>query len=257
MGALLDTALDVFVARLGTCLAVAVPLWVPFHLLERGVLSLQGRFLAATVVAVLAGWLVQSVTVGSVAVVVQGHLQGRPVSAGTALRVVLGRAPALLAATALTGMLVAGGLVACLLPGLALMWILAVVPAALMLERLGPLESLGRSARLMANASGLGLWLGVAVVQWCLRLPVALAPAALDHPDARAWVVETLRLPPPAFDALDVALSSLLMGLGTAFGGVWLAVFYVDRRIRREGYDLRLGLERLRDGWRSRGEVRP
>ena len=77
------------------------------------------------------------------------------------------------------------------------------------------------------------------------RIETRLRDEAAD-PAARAWLEPRTGLGTLAFDVLDVALSSVLMGLGTAFGAVVLTVFYIDCRVRSEGFDLVMRFERLR-----------
>jgi hypothetical protein len=156
----------------------------------------------------------------------------------------LWRAPALLVATIMSSVTVFAGTMCCLVPGIVLSWLWMVAPAALVLEKIGPLQALARSARLVQG--GFWRWAGVMLAQFALTLPLSGVAAALADPTARAWLEPRTGLGPTAFDVLDVGLSSILMGLATALGAVVLTVFYIDCRVRTEGFDLVMRFERLR-----------
>jgi hypothetical protein len=245
VGAILDTALDVLTARLPMCAGVATLLWIPAQALGRIGMRSQGPLEALGVLAGMAGqFVVQSLAVALVTVVVYGHLQGQRVGSWQSARLALGRAPALLVTTIVSGVTVFAGTMCCLVPGIVLSWLWMVAPAALVLEKVGPLQALARSARLVRG--GFWRWAGVMLAQFALVLPVSGVAAVLADPAARAWLEPRTGLGTLAFDVLDVALSSVLMGLGTAFGAVVLTVFYIDCRVRSEGFDLVMRFERLR-----------
>ena len=49
------------------------------------------------------------------------------------------------------------------------------------------------------------------------------------------------------FAIAELIVVPLLLGIATAFGAVVLTVFYLDTRVRSEGFDLTMQFERLRD----------
>ena len=53
-------------------------------------------------------------------------------------------------------------------------------------------------------------------------------------------------IPDPVFPGFIVVLSSLFAGVLTAINAVAITAYYLDTRIRREGLDLEMRLERLR-----------
>ena len=248
VGGILDAALEILRARFWTCLALAVPLWVPVQVL--GTLLppdvVNTDTLALGLAQIGLSFAVQSVVVGLVCLVVYGELQGRPASLGAVLAKVLRRAPALLLLTVVTALLTGFGLACCLVPGILAAWLLMVAPAALILEGLGGRLAVRRSAFLMSR--GFWRWLGVVVTQTCLVLPLSLASMALSEPSATELIEGHLGWPPGVYDTVSILLSSSIMGLVTAFSAVVMTVFYLDSRVRHEGFDLQMRFERLSGG---------
>jgi len=244
VGAILDTAFDVLTARPLTCAGLAAALWVPALALGRVSLRARGPLEAVSALSGLAGqFVVQSLAVALVTVIVYGHMQGRRVGGWHSSRIALRRAPALLATTFISSVTVAAGGLCCFVPGVVLSWLWMVAPAALVLENAGPLQALTRSARLVQG--GFLRWAGTMLAQLALTLPLTGVAAVLGDPGTRAWLEARAGLGSTAFDVIDVGLSATLMGIATALGAVVLTVFYIDCRVRAEGFDLVMRLERL------------
>jgi hypothetical protein len=53
-----------------------------------------------------------------------------------------------------------------------------------------------------------------------------------------------MEIPPLWFDVIFIPISSVFAGLATAIVAVATTAFYLDNRIRTEGLDLRMRLER-------------
>jgi len=254
VGELLDTACDALGARMGTCLALAVPLWLGVHALER--LLISERVLAfddPSDLGLLLGQgavasAVRALTVALVTLVVYGYLQGQRLSAPAALGACLRRAPALLALTVITGlgMFVATscGAVCLFAPAVLLGWLWAAAPSALVLEGVGPFTALRRSAVLARQ--GFARWVGIALVGKLVTLPFLGVIQVIQVPGARDELRAALGCPEPLFTALEVLLSSVFSGSAAALAGVVLTVYYIDQRVRVEGFDLDMRLERLR-----------
>jgi len=255
VGAILDTALEVLLARFGTCVGVAACLWVPALALGRIGLRASGALEALSMLSGIgAQFVVQGLAVGLVTIVVYGHLQGRRVTGPESARIALLRTPAVLATALISSIGTVVGACCCLVPGVVLSWLWIVAPAAVVLERVGPLEALARSASLAKG--GFLRWAGTMLSQIALSLPLTLVGASLADPNVRGWIEPRLGLSPLAFDALDVALSSFLMETATAMSAIVLTVFYIDCRVRKEGFDLVMRLERLRERAQPAAEVR-
>ena len=247
VGELLDTALDVLRARFVTCVLLSTSLWIPAFFAARRLQAASEReeTLLLLPPALFLPLLVQSLTVALVTVVVYGHMQGHRVGAGTSLALALRRAPALILASLLANAAIAAGTLACLVPGALLSWLLMVAPAALVLERLGPIEALGRSSRLVRGS--FGRWLALMATQVALTLPLSAVSTGLDFEEVEQWTAEHAGLAPFTYELLVVLLSALVTGVATAFAAVTLTLFYIDCRVRREGFDLWMRLERLRE----------
>jgi hypothetical protein len=254
VGELLDTACDALSARAGTCLALAVPLWLGVYGLERLVIS-EGvlAFDDPADLGVLVGQgavasAVRALTVALVTLVVYGYLQGQRLSAPAALSACLRRAPALLALTLITGlaMFVATscGAVCLFVPAVLLGWLWAAAPSALVLERVGPFAALRRSAVLARR--GFARWVGIALVGKLVTLPFFGVIQVIQLPEARDALRAALGCPEPLFTALEVLLSAVFSGSAAALASVVLTVYYIDQRVRVEGFDLDMRLERLR-----------
>ncbi len=255
VGAILDTALEVLLARFGTCVGVAACLWVPALALGRAGLRADGNLEALSMVLGLgAQFIVQGLAVGLVTIVVYGHLQGRRVSGLESARIALLRTPALLATALISSVGTVLGACCCFVPGVVLSWLWMVAPAVVVMERVGPLEALARSASLAKG--GFLRWAGTMLTLIALSLPLTLVSASLADANVRGWIEPRLGLSPLAFDVLDVLLSSFLTGIATALSAIVLTVFYIDCRVRKEGFDLVMRLERLRERARPALEVR-
>ncbi len=246
VGEILDTALHVLRGRFLACVVLAAALWLPAIALGRLALR-AGGFLGAVSAGtgILAQLCVQSLAVGLVTVIVYGEMQGRPAGAGTSAAVALRRAPALLVATLGINLAIFFGTLCCLLPGVAIAWLCMVAPAALVLERLSPAAAIGRSTRLVQGS--FWRWAGTGAAETALVLPLTGLAALLGEAWVRPQLEALSGLGPLAVDALDVLLSSLFMAIATALGAVVLTVFYLDCRVRTEGFDLVMRFERLRD----------
>jgi len=254
VGAQLDTAFDALRSRAATCLLLAVPLWLPVHAFERWLVSTgavelsRGADFGFLFAQGAVASAVRALTIALVTLVVYGYLQGRRPGALTAFGACLSRAPALCVLTLLTGLgmfaaTVCGAL--CLfVPAVLLGWLWGAAPAALVLEGVGPFEALRRSARLAR--SGFPRWVGITLVGKALTLPFVGAIQVLALPAEREALRRALDLPEPLFTGLDLAVSSLLSGGAAALAAVVLTVYYIDQRMRVEGFDLDMRLERLR-----------
>jgi hypothetical protein len=221
--------------------------------------------------ALVLAFIVQILLTGLLTAVVGRSVLGDRITAGEAWRIALPRLPALLLATLLTGLALLGpwaGLAAVLIllgvagaPGGPLIAIgflgviVAVVldvwfwtmfsmsAAAVVLERQGPAQALGRSWRLVRKSFwrvfGILLLAGIIVLvaSSVLRLPFTVISAAFSSGAA------------PLAEAIKPSVASLVIGaVGSIVAGAITqpisagvtVLLYVDLRMRREGLDLAL-----------------
>jgi hypothetical protein len=203
-----------------------------------GVGGLIGALLSAVVGAVLTGMLV---------VVVSEDALGRRASVGEVWSRIRPRIWALLAASAIAGIVPYLGLVLLALPGMLLWSAWALTTPALVLERIGPFRALRRSWRLVWPAIAL-VWMIRAlsvVIAWVIRQIVALPFGVAGGLFAGLTGTERAPIILVVFVALGaIAADTLVLPF---LAGV-LALIYLDRRIRSEGLDLVLRRHRKLSG---------
>lgn len=275
VGGILDTAIDVFVSRLGFCLLASTCLWLLAEsldrlLTQRAALEPSLATLLRDIVATLA---VEHVATALVVLVVYGEMQGHRVSAARALRVFLKRLPALVVyVLALSLVLVVGFLLlfeasrsplvsVCFVLALPIVFLvavrfafgLAVAPAALVLERASPGDAIRRSFYLVRGS--FWRWAGLRLVYTLLVVPFGAVPATLEDDRIRAGLEAWLGIGGPPAAALWLVTSALSVGIGTALSSVVMTVFYLDCRVRVEGLDLTMRLERIEERHVARSEA--
>jgi hypothetical protein len=221
--------------------------------------------------ALVLAFIVQILLTGLLTAVVGRSVLGDRITAGEAWRIALPRLPALLLATLLTGLALLGpwaGLAAVLIllgvagaPGglliaIGFLGVIAAIvldvwfwtmfsmsAAAVVLERQGPAQALGRSWRLVRKSFwrvfGILLLAGIIVLvaSSVLRLPFTVISAAFSSGAA------------PLAEAIKPSVASLVIGaVGSIIAGAITqpisagvtVLLYVDLRMRREGLDLAL-----------------
>lgn len=197
--------------------------------------SSSARLIIGGVVA-LVSLLVAPFVAGAISKVVAASYLGGEETVSSALRATGRRTGALLGAWFLVHVLEAIGGVLCVLPGLLVMATFVAVAPAIVIEGLGPIQGMRRSARL--------LWPRVFPV-----LGVALVAGFL------ASVVGNVLGTVPTFVALVIGLKyawpllaagSILSALVTTpFVAIVATLIYFDGRIRQEGFDLQLMADEL------------
>jgi hypothetical protein len=190
----------------------------------------NARFLVAGVVA-LVSLLVTPFVAGAISKVVAASYLGGEETVGSALRATGRRAWALLGAWILVHVLEVIGGVLCILPGLIVMATFVAVAPAIVIEELGPIRGMRRSARL--------LWprvfpvMGIALVAGFLANVVGNALGTV--PSVAALAIG-LKYGWPLL-AVGSILSALIT---TPFVAIVATLIYFDGRIRQEGLDLEL-----------------
>lgn len=187
---------------------------------------------AGLVVAAYA-WLYlgYGLALGALAWLVAEWHRGRDPSAGALTRHLGRRLPALLAVLALTAVLTTIGLLGLAVGAAVVAVFLWPAPAILLVEDVGPLAALRRSARLVRRRfwATTGAALVAGVVAWAVQTALSTIPQllAIGLGDTGGWIVLGLG---------SMAASTVSLA-GAAGAG---ALLYYDLRVRREGLDLEL-----------------
>lgn len=206
-----------------------------------GALALTG---VGTVIGYVIAAVIGAVLTGMIVVVVSEDVLGRRTTAGQVWRRVRPRIGALLVASVLVGALPYLGLVFLVAPGILLWGGWALTTPALVLEGLGPLRAIGRSWRLAWPAFGrvwavraLSVLLGN-VMQLLVAVPFALVATITA---VLAGTGQDSQL--PGYALAIIALGAIVAGtlVEPFYAGV-LALLYVDRRMRAEGFDITIAL---------------
>jgi hypothetical protein len=246
-----DLGLEVLMSRFLLCVGLGVVLWFPLRAvtpLLLGVAPATGFdetkvytfFLALGGYTVLTQLVSIAATVALTLISYQALL-GRDLGARAALGQTLSRSFALIGLFLLQFLIVTAGTF--LLLGLGVLcppfwmgalafwlyfsWKLSVAPSALVLE--------GSVLR----------WLGVVTLSGLLVTPLSGGTQLSDNELLRAEILDSIAISPTIFDVAFVFISSVFAGLSTAVLAVAMTSYYLDTRVRREGLDLRMRLERL------------
>jgi hypothetical protein len=249
-GQLLDCAAEIFASNFVLCIALAGGLWLPVKLMEEVLWrSPEGEALMLPF-----GMLMGTLTValqfqcaGFLAPTVVGWHRGERVGARASLRQWIGRLPGLLVLSGLLFVLSIAGTCLCIVPGWLVQWIFFVIPAVYVVERVDVPTAIGRSVNLAKGWGGLGRWVGLSIVSAIMLLPFSTTtPLSIGSPVFRDTLQEALALRSGPVDLLAVLLVVLFMAVASGFQAVLIGVYYVDQRVRKEGYDLELALEERR-----------
>jgi uncharacterized membrane protein len=182
---------------------------------------------AQTFVALIVGWILQFI---GQAVILYGAFQamrGRPVVVGDALRRGLSRFLSLLAISILVGLGVGIGFMLLIVPGiiLALRWAVAV--PACVVENLGPIDSLRRSAQLTQGHRWKIFGMGVLIlVLFIIAIVIIGALVGMGVVVVPQGVGRGL---------LAAIVGVIVTGIVTAYFNVVAAMIYHDLRTVKEG----------------------
>jgi len=273
---LLDLGVEVLARRFLICVGVCVLLWFPLRLLmpfyqrmaegQGPVPEQMTWILGTTAMLMLLQGLIDVLATTAVTLLSYQELLGRRLGVAATLRRTLRRLPALIAIFILKAVIIGFGLV--LLSGVSIFcppfllvafayylffqWKLAVAPSALILEELGVGEAIRRSFEL--SRSSFLRYFGVYILAAVLGAGFSLGLTAGDYPLLWEQLVDSTGIPEPVFNGLIIVLSSVFSGVVTAINAVAITAYYLDSRIRREGLDLEMRLERLRSTLSPPGE---
>lgn len=253
-GEVLDAAAELLCERFAACVLPVAVTWCVAQVATRWVLApLEQDAASAPTLPELwllaySSWILSLAvgvfTTAGLAPIVAGDVAGERVGLGAALGLLARRAPALFVVTASVALLAALGLFPFVVPGLFVLWKLLFAGAVCTVEGASPFASLGRSLRL--TRGGFLRWLPVFLVAYAATVPFSAGAGALHDGASRGWLAELVKgAPPGGVQALAIVGSSLLLAIPTAFYALVVGVFYVDARVRHEGFDLVQRLARL------------
>jgi hypothetical protein len=197
--------------------------WVPF---------------AGTVVMNVVTILSTAFATAAVMRLVAGTYVGQASAVGDSARLAWHRFPAVIGASFVTGILTIIGFAACIVPGLYLQAMFSVTIPALLLESLGVRAAIRRSTELSRGRR----WQCFAVLYVGSLLAGAIAfglTLLIDVPvDAALDGTTALAIAQGVAGALTAALT-------TPFQAAAIIVLYFDLRVRGEGFDVQMALQRL------------
>ncbi len=258
VGEMLDTAALLYRTRFGALVRVSAAVVIPMQVISTLVLlsaqpdsfgvGLTGtptaRFTAARlgvrvgagavllILPVLASAFVSAVTTR---VIADAYVE-REDTLGEQLKVARSRYLAVLGAAVLSTLVIAMGMVACLLPGLWLQAAFAVAIPALILEGIGVFASFGRSFKLTQKY----WWLSFRLI-WSAVLLTAVLGAGLTL----ALNVLVRDYGPTTLVIVQGVASAISSTITLPFTAAAAVVLYFDLRTRAEAFDMQLLLGRL------------
>ncbi|MFJ5984945.1 hypothetical protein [Lentzea sp. NPDC092896] len=198
-------------------------------------------FLTGTLLSVFLLLLGTVFLSGFITVIVGHAVLGKPVTFAQAWEEFKPRLLPLLGATLLSGLVITIGLVLCIVPGVWLWVLFALVTPALVLERCGVTAAFGRSKKLVDGAwwRTFGILLLTVVItiviEWIIGLPFGLLGAATtgfsSDPTAALSIGSLILSTIGAIIASTITLP---------FSSAVTVLLYVDRRMRSEGMDIEL-----------------
>jgi hypothetical protein len=192
-------------------------------------------------IAVVAGAVAFLFSVGATVYAVSEIYTGRQTSIRECLRRVRGKTGTIFGVLFLSGLIMVGGFIALIIPGIYLMCRICVATPAALLEDIGPSDSIRRTFDLTRNFAGRAfmiyllyfamVWGVVAVFQFPFMLLLAISAKQMQ-----------LRV-----------LLTVLMQVGNFIGSVLVApvstigfaLFYYDLRVRKEAFDLQMMMQAI------------
>jgi hypothetical protein len=250
VGELVDMTFEILRARFWIIFATSVAIWMPLRLLQpffgmhRAQESENPMFMGgALLLTGLAPHVAQTIISSLVALFVYASIQGYEVRTKSVMMYAAKRAFALALLTFVSTMVVWVGTLACCVPGILLMWKFYLAPAVLILEGKGLGHAIKRSFFLTRGS--FWRWAGVAAVLFFMVVPLSSVSGVADDPMARGALLKVIPVGQPLLDVIMVVLSSLFLGMTSSVTSIVITVFYLDARVRHEGHDLRMRLERL------------
>lgn len=255
VGQILDTSMDVLVARFGACVGIGALCWLPFKIGSE-LLWLSGAGGNARLLWNATTVAPQFLTTSFVCSLVGAYLLRRRISVGEAIRVGFTRFPGMVVIAILNIIASVVLLCPCVITTYASYWLFAVIPAVYVLER-ESLRSQGnwvaqiaaavmRGFKLVWGWRSFGRWLGwITVAGIAITGPLSMIPGMVDVPQVREFLDQHMGTQGSPLEFLIAVVGSVFVGIGTAYMAVLMTVYYLDERVRKEGLDLKMRLEQL------------
>ncbi|MFT5285265.1 MAG: hypothetical protein ACI8TQ_001427 [Planctomycetota bacterium] len=248
VGAMLDTAWDIFSTRFFSCVGVAFGLTLLVRVTMVVVRYSGTERMTRQSIEVGMNSAVPLLVGVLMAKMVRDHIEGRESSAWESVRSTMNRLPSLVAITAILALFQftnTFAVVCCFPIGLFVFWQLAVVPPIYAIEGIPISRMPSRTLWLMRGWGNFGRFLAAVAIQGIMFSGLSGVVVALDEPTARAFILDFTSLNSLSFDLISTIPSALFMAVASAFPAIALTVYYFDIRSRREGLDLEYRLDEL------------
>lgn len=250
---LLDTALRLYRRNFGPFLGITAVVYVPVAVLQIVAAFFMGRMMTAEgeldtaqlasliPFAVLMGgamiiyMIALPLSQGALSIAVARRYLGQPTSVADAYQTIGHRWGGLLAAVFLAGLMVLMGTVLCIIPGFYLAIGLMFVPAVVVLEGHGVVDSLRRSWDLVK-----GDWWRCFGVYFLLSMIIQVVAGAVVWPVTAASTLLLMERNPALMQAINQGIGMVVSIFAQPVQIIGLVLLYYDQRVRREGFDLEL-----------------
>lgn len=271
-GGILDLAIEGLLARLGPALLLALCVWLPFNQVAE-LLGLSGLDEFEASLAALAwnalGIVPLGLTAAVVASLVGDVIADRNAALAPGVLRGLARAPGVLVILLITQVLSLPLVFLCVAPYFLVQWLCWAAVPIYVLEGdglLSPAErahasrspfaflasfprrvarAIARSVALARGGPALGRWVLLAVIgQVVLGGVLELGATALNYPEAREYLQNELGIGGGAAEFALGAVAALFTALSACLRAALMVAYYLDLRVRREGWDLELSLVR-------------
>ncbi len=275
-GGILDLAIEGLLARLGPALLLALCVWLPFNQVAE-LFGLSGLDEFAASLAALAWNALAIVPLGLTAAVVASLvgdvLADRRAALAPGVLRGLARAPGAIVILLVTQVVSLPLVFLCVAPYFLVQWLCWAAVPIYVLEGdglLSPAErararqspfallasfprcvgrALARSVALSRGGPALGRWVLLAVIgQVVLGGVLELGATALHYPEAREYLRSELGFGGGAAEFALGAVAALFTALSACLRAALMVAYYLDLRVRREGWDLELALRRAEGG---------
>ncbi|WP_394621026.1 YciC family protein [Lentzea sp. JNUCC 0626] len=199
-------------------------------------------FLSGTLLTVLLSLFGTVFLSGFITVVVGHAVLGKPVTFAQAWEEFKPRLLPLLGATLLSGLIITVGLLLCIVPGVFLWVMLALVTPALVLERCGVIDAFGRSRKLTNDAwwRTFGILLLTVVVSWVISWIVSLPFEGIGLAVSGGFGDDPTAVLNAGYLILATIGAIIASTITLPFTSAVTVLLYVDRRMRSEGMDIEL-----------------